>query len=71
MGHDQVVEVLIETGAQYDTRRLQLDGGSSPLRDAIQRCHVPVVKLLVQRDATVPRKALFELNNEAVGVTTC
>jgi len=64
MGHDQVVEVLIETGAQYDTRRLQLDGGSSPLRDAIQRCHVPVVKLLVQRDATVPRKALFELNNE-------
>lgn len=64
MGHDQVVEVLIETGAQYDTRRLQREGGSSPLRDAIQRCHVAVVKLLVQRDATVPRKALFEINNE-------
>lgn len=64
MGHDQVVEVLIETGAQYDSRTLQREGGSSPLRDAIQRCHVAVVKLLVQRDATVPRKALFEINNE-------
>eukprot|EP00913_Durusdinium_trenchii_P021895 g20574.t1 len=65
MGHARVVEVLIETGAQYDTRRLLRNGGSSPLRDAIQRCHVEVVKLLVQKDATVPRKALFEFNNEA------
>ncbi|CAK9072968.1 unnamed protein product, partial [Durusdinium trenchii] len=66
MGHARVVEVLIETGAQYDTRRLLRNGGSSPLRDAIQRCHVEVVKLLVQKDATVPRKALFEFNNEAL-----
>ncbi|CAE7493587.1 Aspg, partial [Symbiodinium sp. KB8] len=47
MGHAAVVEVLIEAGAEYDTRRLWFQGNSSPLRDAIQRCHMDVVRLLV------------------------
>lgn len=64
MGHAAVVEVLIEAGAEYDTRRLWFQGNSSPLRDAIQRCHMDVVRLLVQKDATVPRQALFHFNNE-------
>eukprot|EP00930_Biecheleria_cincta_P035205 TRINITY_DN24228_c0_g1_i1.p1 TRINITY_DN24228_c0_g1~~TRINITY_DN24228_c0_g1_i1.p1 ORF type:complete len:917 (-),score=145.07 TRINITY_DN24228_c0_g1_i1:17-2743(-) len=63
-GYANVVSLLIDAKAEFDKRSLLDQAGSSPLRDAIDRAHVDVVKLLVAKDATVPRQALFALNNE-------
>lgn len=63
-GYADVVQLLIEAKAEFDKRSLLDQAGSSPLRDAIDRAHVDVVRLLVARDAVVPRQALFAFNNE-------
>eukprot|EP00931_Biecheleriopsis_adriatica_P028898 TRINITY_DN17223_c0_g1_i1.p1 TRINITY_DN17223_c0_g1~~TRINITY_DN17223_c0_g1_i1.p1 ORF type:complete len:904 (+),score=182.84 TRINITY_DN17223_c0_g1_i1:42-2753(+) len=64
IGSAAVVKVLVDAGACFDKEHLQHLGGSTPLRDAIERCHFDVVKLLVSHGATVPRRALFQFNNE-------
>lgn len=64
VGNTAVVQELLLAKAQFDSVTLLQQGGSSPLRDAIERSHVKVVKLLVANGATVPRRVLFEQNNE-------
>lgn len=64
VGNTEVVQELLVAKAQFDSLTLLQQGGSSPLQDAIERSHVKVVKLLVANGATVPRRLLFEQNNE-------
>lgn len=63
-GNFDVVKVLVEAKAKFDARELLVNGESTPLRDAIDHSHLKVVKYLVAVGATIPRRALFEQNNE-------